>query len=79
MGKLFITTTGGWLCADAKGAQDAAQAIKPITAYRRKVLKLRIGIFLSILNKIYGFVCVDVQTIRDPQPHLPGTVAANQQ
>jgi len=48
MGKLFITTTGGWLCADAKGAQDAAQAIKPITAYRRNTLKVGIGIFLSI-------------------------------
>ncbi|WP_312834573.1 hypothetical protein [Comamonas sp.] len=75
----MTTTTGGWLCADAKGAQDAAQAIKPIAAKRRKVLKLGIGIFLSILNKIYGFVCDDVQAIRDPQPHLPGTVAANQQ
>ncbi|MFA9283216.1 hypothetical protein ACCQ08_00375 [Comamonas sp. SY3] len=49
MGKLFITTIGvGAGCADAKGAQDAAQAIKPITAYRRNTLKDGIGIFLSI-------------------------------
>ncbi|WP_312409502.1 hypothetical protein [Comamonas sp.] len=45
---LSITTTGVAGCADAKGTQEAAQAIKPKTAYRRNALKVGIGIFLSI-------------------------------